>query len=317
MYGPLAARRLKVAGVLFKDIDCDVSLALEIICPIAVFWLLFLAVSFAWAARFAFAKCHSPNAFLCRWEGAYVWEWRGKAIAPRSMAIFRWANCIWLTLLTLVTLVWRIWDLGLAKGFALQFTYLTQWGIMLNNAFFLVLCVSASPRPAARGVHKADGAGGLGSDVAANLGEARWQTVLVPLHALALCTEVTVFFMWLAVAFDASLHLHVLAPCAIVIEFALNRLPIRLRDLPLLFFVGASFLACNFAATRCWFIVYPGVMTYKSGSFTWVYTIMAGVICTTTFIISAVLRRCQLVAKVTNVTEVTQATEVTEATVVC
>merc|ERR550532_2688455 len=86
--------------------------------------------------------------------------------------------------LTIGAIALRVYLKGFLRGVAEHFAYMTQWGIMLATTYFSMACLSyfANRRPAR-----------LKTSVAS-------RRMLLRLHTLGLCFEVTIFLMWLCVA---------------------------------------------------------------------------------------------------------------------
>lgn len=108
-------------------------------------------------------------------------------------------------------------------------------------------------------------------------------------HEIAVCLEVTIFFMWLLVSLDGSVHTHVIAPALMVFEAYSNRIPFYLKDAAILTLVLLSYLVVNYCTTKYWFIVY-GMLDYTT-PMTGVYIVLALVIALSTLAIGKISRQ--------------------------
>eukprot|EP00929_Paragymnodinium_shiwhaense_P065334 TRINITY_DN32765_c0_g1_i1.p1 TRINITY_DN32765_c0_g1~~TRINITY_DN32765_c0_g1_i1.p1 ORF type:complete len:297 (-),score=24.48 TRINITY_DN32765_c0_g1_i1:224-1114(-) len=177
--------------------------------------------------------------FLC-------YRWRGRLVAAKTTAKIRAAVGFCLLLMTLATILMRVLSIGLWYGVAKQFCYLTQWGIMSSSTYFLAAWL----------VHLRSQVSEEGCQQQLGL---RPRRILMRLQTISLCLEVTIFVMWLSLGMDANIHQHVLAPGLIVADFALSRLPVKLRLLPVLLAWLLLYGLVNYVTTTCWFTVYPGI----------------------------------------------------------
>ena len=122
----------------------NVWIALVCIYFVIVLWAVFIFLIFWRIARGK--ESQSPLPSLSNLssldESCFSqWHWRGRLIDTDRTFKMRCGFCGVDLLLTIGTIIWRICSIGFVQGLAEQFSYLTQWGIMLSATYFGAVCV--------------------------------------------------------------------------------------------------------------------------------------------------------------------------------